>query len=83
MIHRNFISSGNWLLQESGLIKVFNPVNILLGWLKPEYVRRQRLWVQIALFDKRVFLAHRHHRGVAGETDNWHTQKPWREARQR
>ena len=38
--------------------------------------------VQIALLDKRVFLAYRNHRGVEDETDNWNTQKPWREAGQ-
>lgn len=46
-------------------------------------VWRQHLWVQIGWFDKRVFLAHRNHWGVEHETDNWNTQKPWREDRQR
>ncbi len=30
-----------------------------------------------------MFLAHRNHQGVDDETNDWNTQKPWREDRQR
>ncbi|MCI2398188.1 hypothetical protein [Aliiroseovarius subalbicans] len=43
-------------------------------------IHKMGIWVQIGRFDKRVFLAHRNHRGVDDEKDN---EEPWREDRQR
>ena len=38
-------------------------------------VWRQRLWVQLAAFDKREFLAHRNHWGVEDETNKFDQSK--------
>jgi hypothetical protein len=46
-------------------------------------VGRQRLWVQIATFAKRVLLAHRNHQGVGHETDNENRAQVVGEDRQR